>query len=128
MKALTIKQSWADHIAYGLKSTENRTWKTSYRGPVLIHAGAALDPHSRPWGEPLVREITRSAILGIARIADCHWSTGCCEPWGEPGVYHWTLTDVEALPMPVPCKGRLGLWTPSEEIVNVAIRQAEVAW
>jgi hypothetical protein len=39
MKALTISQPWANLIASGLKFVENRTWATSYRGPLAIHAG-----------------------------------------------------------------------------------------
>ena len=38
MKAITIKQPWASLIAAGLKDIENRTWKTNFRGRVLIHA------------------------------------------------------------------------------------------
>ena len=47
MKALTIRQPWADAIVHGTKRTENRTWKTTHRGPVLIHAGVAYDPMGR---------------------------------------------------------------------------------
>ena len=38
MKAITIKQPWASLIVAGIKDIENRTWKTSFRGRVLIHA------------------------------------------------------------------------------------------
>ena len=43
MKALTIKQPWASLIIYGDKDVENRSWPTSYRGPLLIHAGKGYD-------------------------------------------------------------------------------------
>lgn len=39
MKAITIKQPWATLIAKGYKEYEFRTWKTKYRGDILIHAG-----------------------------------------------------------------------------------------
>jgi len=39
MKAITIKQPWASLIVDGIKDIENRTWKTKFRGRVLIHAG-----------------------------------------------------------------------------------------
>ena len=38
MKVLTIKEPYATLIAEGLKEYEFRTWKTNYRGEVLIHA------------------------------------------------------------------------------------------
>lgn len=44
MYALTIKQPWASAIVLGLKSVENRTWPTGYRGPLAIHAGLRVDP------------------------------------------------------------------------------------
>ena len=36
MKALSVKQPWASCIIDGGKTVECRTWKTSYRGPLLI--------------------------------------------------------------------------------------------
>ena len=39
MKALTVLQPYAWAIVTGLKKIENRTWPTSHRGELLIHAG-----------------------------------------------------------------------------------------
>ncbi|MCD9194247.1 ASCH domain-containing protein [Streptomyces albireticuli] len=124
MKALTIRQPWADAIIHQTKRTENRTWKTTYRGPVLIHAGAAHDPQAAIYGP---RPDIRSAILAIASITDCHYSDDgqCCGPWGNEHTYHWTLANVTPLPTPVPCKGRLGLWTPSDDVTTRATQQTE---
>ncbi|MGW1557596.1 ASCH domain-containing protein [Streptomyces sp. NPDC002144] len=116
MKALSIRQPWADAIAHQTKRVENRTWPTAYRGPVLIHASATHDPYAVIYGP---RPDVRSAILAVARITDCHYSDDgrCCGPWGDERVHHWTLTDVTTLPEPVPCKGRLGLWTPPPDVL-----------
>ncbi len=38
MKALSVRQPWADLILVGAKDVENRTWWTSYRGRLAIHA------------------------------------------------------------------------------------------
>ena len=43
MKTLSIKQPWAYLIACGLKDIENRTWKTKYRGKILIHTSSKSD-------------------------------------------------------------------------------------
>ena len=43
MKAITIKQPWATLIAKGYKEYEFRTWKTKYRGEILIHSGKVID-------------------------------------------------------------------------------------
>ncbi len=39
MKALSLWQPWASAIALGAKRIETRSWRTNYRGPLLIHAG-----------------------------------------------------------------------------------------
>ena len=43
MKALTIKEPWATLIIDGYKKYEFRSWKTKYRGKILIHAGMSLE-------------------------------------------------------------------------------------
>lgn len=39
MKAITVLQPWASLLATGRKKIETRSWKTNYRGEILIHAG-----------------------------------------------------------------------------------------
>lgn len=46
--ALSVRQPWADRIARGIKTIELRTWRTNYRGPLLICAAS-----KRP-GTPIV--------------------------------------------------------------------------
>jgi hypothetical protein len=43
MKALSIRQPWAWLIITGHKDVENRSWTTTYRGPLLIHAARRAD-------------------------------------------------------------------------------------
>ena len=43
MKALTLWQPWASLIATGAKTWETRSWGTSYRGPLVIHASVKKD-------------------------------------------------------------------------------------
>lgn len=44
MKAITIWQPWASLLACGAKGYETRSWATSYRGPIAIHAAAIKIP------------------------------------------------------------------------------------
>ncbi|MGV9888341.1 hypothetical protein [Streptomyces sp. NPDC003395] len=132
MKALTIRQPWAGAIAHQTKRVENRSWKlpTKHEGArILIHAGAQPDRHAQVYGDHLD---VHSAIVAIATITGCHFDNGnqvCCSYWAQPDLYHWELADVVALPEPVPAKGALGFWTPSDEIINAALRQETgVAW
>jgi hypothetical protein len=126
MRALTIRQPWAGAIAHQMKRVENRTWKlpAKHHGArLLIHAGAQPDRDATVYGEHLD---VYSAIVAVATITGCHFSVGgtCCGPWGFERTYHWTLTDVTALPEPVPAKGALGFWTPQPE--TLAAVQAQL--
>ncbi|MEU6990300.1 ASCH domain-containing protein [Streptomyces sp. NPDC046465] len=129
MKALTIKQPWADAIAHSTKRTENRTWTTRYRGPILIHAGGAYDQTAGRTVSDLAALHSwpdyRGAIIATATLADIHVADGCCAPWGEPDVYHWQLAGVHALPEPVLTKGRQQLWNPAPAIIRAALDQIE---
>ena len=49
MKALTVRQPWASLIAMGVKRLETRSWSTTYRGPLMIHAGKAWAPGWLAW-------------------------------------------------------------------------------
>jgi activating signal cointegrator 1 len=40
VKAITLLQPWASLVALGVKRIETRSWSTSYRGLLAIHAGA----------------------------------------------------------------------------------------
>ncbi|WP_308050894.1 hypothetical protein [Streptomyces purpurogeneiscleroticus] len=112
---------------HGTKRTENRPQPWSWRGWLLLHAGRTLDhPALR---NPLVattlrgRDLPSSAILGVARLADCHADDGPCSPWAHPGQYHLVLTDVSALPLPVPAVGALGPWRPLPDVLDQVLLQ-----
>ncbi len=80
MKALTICQPYAALICLPddhdrAKRVENRTWPTSYRGPLLIHAGK-----SREWIKKFTTPELKAmklescefgAIVGICQLRDC---------------------------------------------------------
>lgn len=112
MKALTVKQPWAELIASGRKPLETRTWSTSYRGKLAIHAGKEVDP----FGPPTPRlAAERGVIVAIADLVDCRPMTladedaACCAY--VEGKYVFVLDNVRRLPPPgIPAKGKLGLW------------------
>jgi hypothetical protein len=114
-KALTIWQPWAECIAAGAKTVENRGRPFRYRGPLAIHAGLRRDRHAERWllvravvGDPAA--LPTGALIAVAELVDCHPDAGCCRPWGEPGAYHLVLAGVRRLPRPIPARGQRGLW------------------
>lgn len=120
MKAISIRQPWAWLIVNGYKDIENRTWRTKYRGPVMIHAAngmtraeyeAAVNHATGincllPFDIPPFEKIERGGIVGIATITDCIDASP--SPWffGPKG---FTLTDAKPLPF-VPMKGKLSFF------------------
>ncbi len=42
LRCLSVTQPWAHFICSGAKDVENRSWNTTYRGPLLIHAGKRM--------------------------------------------------------------------------------------
>lgn len=71
MKTLTINQPFATLIVEGLKEYEFRTWKTNYRGEILIHAGKGVDKKAMKKYEYLDLEYPKGCIIGKVTIADC---------------------------------------------------------
>lgn len=71
MKTLTIKQPFASLIAEGYKEYEFRTWKTKYRGDILIHAGKSIDKEAMKRFEYLNLDYPTGKIIAKATITDC---------------------------------------------------------
>lgn len=133
MKALSIRQPWADAIIWHGKDVENRSWPTSYRGPVLIHA-------AKKWGADeradlgFIEDITGTkledvdrpllgGIVGRAEIVDC--VTEMDSRWFF-GRYGFVLRNAEALPFQ-PCRGALGFFTPDFTVPEPAPQSAQGA-
>ncbi|MFH8993137.1 hypothetical protein [Streptomyces sp. NPDC017940] len=134
-RALTIRQPWTDAILHMGKRVVNRARPTGYRGLVLLHAARDADEHLveqiRKIGSDL--RLRRQAIVGSARLADCHHATldehgtVCCEPWGEHAEHdhdrwHWQLANVRAHTRPVLCSGAPELWRPAQSVLDSVIR------
>jgi hypothetical protein len=143
VKAMTVRQPYADAIVQPSdlpKRIENRSWPlpARYVGvPVLLHSAAAAE--RKPvlpdaWAIPRLYG-DRADLLGVilARVTftACHLDgDGCdevCAPWGQPGVFHWDIADVVALTTPIPAKGQQQFWTPTDDVLDAAYRQIEVA-
>ncbi|WP_369384235.1 hypothetical protein [Streptomyces sp. cg36] len=130
IRGITIRQPWATCILAG-KTPENRPANWPWRGWVLIHAGKAK-PDPALLRDPLVatairgRELHRGAVIGVARLTDCHPDQGperCTSPWAQRDVHHLVLDDVHELPLPVPATGALPAWKPTQDLVDQVLQQ-----
>lgn len=142
MKALSIRQPWMWAILSGGKDVENRTRNVvgGHRGPVLLHVGKHLadrdafarvselsDDRMPVLGAPGRTDThAESAIVGVVDVAGVHPASSCrgrCSPWSDPTGFHIRLEDPRVLRMPVPCPGKLGLFTPAQDILAIVRRQ-----
>ena len=84
MKALSLTQPWASLVAIGAKRIETRSWSTSYRGRVAIHAskGFPRDAKELMWQEPFLGCLREAGIvrfnifLGIAGEGEANMPVG----------------------------------------------------
>ena len=71
MKVLTIKEPWASLIINGYKEYEFRSFKTNYRGKILIHAGLTLEKSNAIKFNNYNLDYGHGEIIGEAYITDC---------------------------------------------------------
>lgn len=122
MKVLTVKEPWASLIINGYKKYEFRSWKTNYRGKLLIHAGKTLEKDVLPRFSCYNIEYSSGAIIGEVDLVDC---IEVDEEFNNklekinPVVYGrskhirnyaWKLDNVKKYKTPIYVKGKLGLW------------------
>lgn len=102
IKAISLHQPWANLVASGEKTIETRTWKTSYRGPLLI-CSSKIPTCGLP-----------SSQLGVALcvvdLLDCRPMTRAdeCDALCElyPGAYAWVLGNPTPITNPFRVRGR----------------------
>ena len=68
MKALSLKQPWAELILQGKKTIETRKWNTNFRGSFYIHASKNIDKDMI--AELKSFNITRGALIGKANLTE----------------------------------------------------------
>lgn len=123
MKVLTIKQPWASLIMLGLKKYEFRSWKTDYRGELLIHAGKGIDKDGMERLKKYIPEnMPTEKILGKVKLIDCiKTSSEFYDKVQKENKdiyaksvfnqdYAWQMEVIEVYDNPIKVKGKLRLW------------------
>lgn len=131
MKALTIKQPWAHLICTGVKGVENRTWKSKYRGTILIHSSKFHDKRHRNMSSLFTSEQwavmssymkeymncgiwLNSAIIGSVDLISVIDDSSSV--WAEDNCWHWILSNPVLFKKPIEnVKGKLSLWNYVED-------------
>ncbi len=119
MKILTVRQPWAWLLMHG-KDIENRTWSTSYRGPLLIQASAKRSPdHEQACKFAAARGVKVPEELHFGGIVGAAVLTRCCSSSSSPwfmGPVGWVLESAQLLPF-TPIMGKLGLFDVPEDVL-----------
>jgi hypothetical protein len=101
MKALSLKQPWANLIASGKKTIETRLWGTDYRGDLLIVSSKL--PKIEPAG----------CAVALVELVECRPMTLSDEHDAMCEVYEkavaWVLRNIRPL-KPFPITGQLGIF------------------
>ena len=116
MKALSMKQPWAEHILRGKKKIEIRKWNTHFRGTFLIHSSKVPDvKNMKKFG---FEKLPNGFIVGKADLIDVkkykndrdfikdkslHLATRSF------GIYGFILKNVKRI-NEIPAKGKLNFW------------------
>jgi hypothetical protein len=128
VKAITLWQPWATLIAVGAKPFETRTWATSYRGPLAIHAAKTDKGLKLCGGVPEIENALTARGLSLDLVplgvvvcttrlvevlsAEAILRQGLADAFGDysPGRYAWRLVDVRPVDPPPRAVGGQGLW------------------
>ena len=71
MKVLTIREPWASLIINGYKKYEFRSWKTNYRGKILIHTSQKIEKEMLSRFKDYNLNYVSGSIIGEAELTDC---------------------------------------------------------
>ena len=123
MKVLSLMEPWGRLIKEKVKYIETRSWKTNYRGEILIHAGKGIDKEAMErLKKYLPEDIPLGKIIGQATITDCvpmsnEFADMLSKENNEIYTAHsfsrnygFKLENVEKLDNPIEIRGQLGLW------------------
>jgi len=106
MKALTIRQPWADLILAGVKTREYRSWRVGYRGALLIHASKRKEQFA-----DVPRSALRGGFVGVVDLVNI-LLTEDADPSKR---YAWVFVNPRRIPF-VAAPGRLGLFDSPPEM------------
>jgi hypothetical protein len=149
MRALTLWQPWASLIAWGAKRYETRSWETTYRGPIAIHAAMNQDMSVELFRtnsfyrkvfeargltiDEIRKGLRMGVVVAVVDLIDIEKTERLIygerkvisqqeENFGDwtCGRYAWKLGNVRELVEPIPAMGRQQVWEWRMELEALA--------
>lgn len=131
MKAISLRQPWADLILQGRKTLELRSWQVSHRGTLAIHVSQTvereacqafgMDPDRIPSGA-LIGTVDLTGIVALSEAdyearKDEHLAAGWFN-YKMP-LFGWELANPRPLAEPVPMRGHMQLFNVPDPLDTV---------
>ena len=113
VKALSLLPEWAAAICDGLKTVEWRTWKTDYRGELLICASSR-----KLKGLISGHALCMVNLVDVVPFTKKHLNGALMDFMPEPAGYAWIIDNVRLI-KPFPYKGKLHLYDVDASLVEV---------
>lgn len=147
MKVLSLTEPYASLIKEKKKFIETRSWKTSYRGELYIHASITKIPKECE-EDPELMALVKNTPLNLGNIickcklVDCIYMTKeyvenmkknnhqeyICGKY-EEGRYAWLLEDIIPLKNPLKAKGQLNIWNYYNEFeITNLMKEIKYGW
>jgi hypothetical protein len=129
IRALTIRQPFPELILRRRKPYEIRSWRTNYRGPLLIHSAAKVKTAFAKQSGLKPETLPTSAFVGVAVLTDVRPYTredsqllnarNAGGGW-YPHLFSWVLKKPIRFARPIKANGKLGLFTVSPLVARMA--------
>lgn len=135
-KCLSVSQPFAHLITSGKKKIELRSWNTNFRGDILIHAPLRVREDECKRLHINQTQLVTGAIVGKATLYGVK-KYNTKKEWQEDGRYHFAsnvfsskrygflLKNAKAFSIPIPYKGKLGLF--NVQIGTVGPKDEQIA-
>lgn len=101
MKALAIREPYATLVATGRKTIEVRTWRTHYRGPLVIVASSSCRATDcARWGiDPQPSTVAALVELVDVRPMRSRDASAACMPRRDAAPWYWAWCLADARPL-----------------------------
>ena len=146
MRAISLWQLWAEAMRLKLKRNETRSWDTSYRGWIAIHAAKKKFDrwdYEPKWVSLAIADgihfnsMAYGAFLCFAHLSDCPRVETVRDSLSErelrygdysDGRFAWITDDLLVLPEPIPYTGHQGIfnWPEGDVTFETLLERAAI--